>query len=105
MAGYSGTPLIKKLGIKEGFALLFINEPKNYRKLIGAFPLRVQVVKPHSNEIDFIHAFITTAKELDRSLAKWMKQIKPEGIIWISWYKKSSGIPTDINEDVIRFIA
>ena len=105
MAGYSATPLVKKLGIQEGFSLLIIDEPKNYKTLIGEFPSGVKEVKQNFKEVDFIHAFVKSADQLKQGMPGWMKQLKQNGMIWISWYKKSSGLTTDITEDVIRSIA
>lgn len=104
MAGYSGTPLIKKLGIKEGFVVKLFQSPDSYLDLLGALPEGVVISKATRN-LDFIHAFVRTAKELERGLPTWKKQIKPNGMIWVSWYKKQSGIATDVTEDVIRNLA
>jgi hypothetical protein len=105
MAGYSGTPLLKKLGIKEGCSMLVINKPKNYSELIGELHDEAREVNSNSKEIDFIHVFVKSKKELESSLPKLMNQLKRDGMIWVSWYKKSAGIPTDVTEDVIRSIA
>lgn len=101
MAGYSGTPLIKKLGIKEGFSILAINSPKNYSELLGPLPKNSSLSREGTN-IDFIHLFVTSRSELRKELPQLKKRLKQEGALWISWYKKSAGIPTDITEDVIR---
>lgn len=101
-AGYSGTPLLKKLGIKPGFKLLLINEPKNYFELLEA-DVREQRCK--TNEIpDLIHLFVTNRIEFENEMHKIKPLIRknPAIIIWVSWYKKSAGISTDVTEDVIR---
>jgi len=105
MAGYSGTPLVKKLGIKEGFSFIVVNRPKNYGELIGELPSMAKEVKQNFREADFIHLFVKSSEEMKGSLPKLMKQLKLDGMIWVSWYKKSAGIPTDVTEDVIRSIA
>jgi len=68
MAGYSGTPLLKKLGIKKGFSMLIINKPKNYTELIGELPDKAREVNSNSKEIDFIHVFAKSSKEFQESL-------------------------------------
>ena len=105
MAGYSGTPLVKKLGIKEGFSMLIINEPSNYSELLGTIPIGSKPVKENSKDIDFIHFFIKKSDELLKRLPKLMKQLKQDGMIWVSWYKKSAGMETDVTENLIRDFA
>ena len=101
-AGYSGTPLLKKLGIKENSKILLVHAPKDYFKLLEA-DISSQLAGK-SETPDLVHLFATSKKEF---IAE-MKQLKiigkknPNIIIWVSWYKKSSGIPTDITEDIIR---
>jgi len=101
-AGYSGTPLLKKLGIKENQKLLLIKEPENYFNLLEA-DIRDQSVR--KNEVpDLIHLFVKDNKEFETEMKKLKPLIKanPNIVIWVSWYKKSAGIATDITEDVIR---
>jgi len=102
MAGYSGTLLVKKLGIKEGFTISIINRPANYNELIGAFPSGVKSAKKNSSEIDFIHLFVKNKIELNEKLPQQKKLLKPGGMIWVSWYKKSTGFETDVTENNIR---
>ena len=104
-AGYSSTPLAKKLGIKEGFNTCFINQPSNYFDLFSDFPAGVQLLKDKSIPKDFIHYFTKSAKELFTELPALKSEIKPNGMIWVSWPKKASKVPTDITEDVIRNLA
>ena len=101
-AGYSSNPLYKKLGIKEGFSVLLINEPAHYTELIGSITSTLTVVKKTATDIDFIHFFTNSEKELTTTLPRLMKQIKKDGSIWVSWYKKSAGKPTELNENLIR---
>jgi len=103
--GYSGTPLLQKLGIKPEMKILLLNSPKDYSKLIEA-DITDQLVK--KNDVpDLIHLFATNKKSFETEIIKLKEYfpLKPSIIIWISWYKKSSGIPTDITEDVIRNFA
>src|ERR1700750_2099978 len=99
-AGYSGTPLLKKLGIKEEMKVQLIDEPENYFDLLEK-DISSQLIKKNETP-DFIHLFVKTNKEFESEMKKIKKNMKPTTIIWVSWYKKSSGIPTDVTEDVIR---
>jgi hypothetical protein len=99
-SGYSGTALIQKLGIKPGMKMRLINAPENYFELLEA-DISAQVVKSGGN---FVHIFAVSAKELEKQFIQAIKTIAEDGMIWISWYKKSAKIPTDITEDKIREI-
>jgi hypothetical protein len=101
-AGYSGTPLIKKLGIKPEMKVLLINKPDEYYKLLN-IDISDQLVKKNETP-DFIHLFVKNVKEFEAEMKKLKPVCKqnPVIIIWISWYKKTSKIPTDITEDTIR---
>lgn len=103
-AGYSNKPLSIKLGIKEGFKIYLRNEPENYFDLLFPIPENISIKKRITNELDFIHFFVKEKKELQREIAKLKAKIKKDGMIWISWPKKSSNVPTDITEDIIREI-
>ena len=104
-SGYSGTPLAKKLGIKSGFTIKLINEPKYYLKLFLDFPVSTKFIKNATTKINFIHFFPANAEELNSKISTLKNQLQPDGMIWISWYKKSAKIETDITEDIIRNIA
>ena len=91
MAGYSGTPLAQKLGIKDGSRVLALGAPKDY-----AF---ATVTK---GPADIVHLFATSLAELDKLLPKARKAMTADGAIWVSWYKKAAKIPTDVTEDLIR---
>ena len=102
-AGYSGTPLAKKLGIKDGFNVLVLNEPVNYRDLIDPLPANVAIARTTSAaNLDFVHFFTNSRDELYRGLAEYKKLIKQDGTIWVSWYKKAAKLPTEITEDIVR---
>ena len=105
MAGYSGNPLSKKLGIKEGNHIYVKNEPKNYKELLYPIPDNVHFQKRMSDDLDIIHFFTKTRKELSSLLQTQINHIKQNGMIWVSWPKKSSKVETDITEDVIREVA
>jgi hypothetical protein len=101
-SGYSGTPLAKKLGIKQGFNITLINAPAYYFNLFTDLPAELQINNDTIAKKDLIH-FFTKQKDEYMSILPGLKdQIKPNGIIWISWPKKASKIVTDINEDIIR---
>lgn len=103
--GYSGTPLAKKLGIKENFKIKLINAPKYYFDLFSDVPSNIKIVKDNKSKKDFIHYFATNAEALNKDISSLKNQLEQHGMIWISWYKKSAKIPTDITGDIIRDIA
>jgi len=103
MEGYSGTPLAKKLGIKEGFKIYVVNPPKYYRSLFLDFPINTEEIKkPKEAAIDFIHVFYRTNTELTTQTSTLKAFLKKNGSLWISWPKGTSKIKTDINREIIR---
>jgi hypothetical protein len=104
MAGYSGTPLWKKLGYKTGISACIDGGPENYRALL-ALPADVHVKWLTRPESAFVHLFASSASELEAKLKFYRTKIVPDGVIWVSWPKKSSGVKTDITEDTIRDLA
>ena len=104
-AGYSGTPLIKKLGIKSAFSIAVVEPPKGYWELLGELPEAVTVSGLEDGSLDFAHLFVTTRAELERLLGQAKGQVKPQGMVWVSWPKRSSGMSSDLTENVIREIA
>jgi hypothetical protein len=102
MAGYSGTPLLKKLGIKDGFRMLVLNAPRDYFELLGPLPTGVQVVSTPKGPLEFIHFFTQNRKEYEKRLEELKGAIAPSGIIWVSWPKTASQVPTDVTEKVVR---
>ncbi len=106
MAGYSSTPLIKKLGIKAGFSLIVINEPPSYWTWISPLPEGVSTKsKPGAQSLDFIHLFVSERKTFEKEVLRLKKALKPKGMIWVSWPKKSSGVANDMDESIIRNFA
>jgi len=101
-AGYSGTPLAKKLGIKEGFTVCLVNEPKHYATLFDILPEIILVAEPAPKTIDFIHFFCTSIKVFEEQSLYLKTRLKSNGMLWVSWPKGSSSIPTDLSRDVIR---
>lgn len=99
-AGYSGTPLIKKLGIKPGTKLALIDAPEPYMQWLETDVSSQLAGK--NEQPDLVHLFAKNVKALEKGLQQAKKMMRPDTVIWISWYKKSSGIATDITEDTIR---
>jgi hypothetical protein len=105
MAGYSGTPLSKKLGIKEGSKVFLANAPEDYMQLVDPLPNGVEFSPQINPDTDIVHVFSTERILLMNDLRTFLKSLKQDGTIWVSWPKKSSKVPTDITEDAIREIA
>jgi hypothetical protein len=102
MAGYSGTPLLKKLGLKPGSSAYVYQAPKDYLVWISPLPEGVKVRDKLSGQMDFIHLFVRDSKTFEREFGKGRKTLKDDGMLWVSWPKKSSKIETDLDENVIR---
>ncbi len=105
MAGYSGTPLPQKLGIKPGLTVVAINPPANYRRLLGQIPDSITFSERLKSGSSFVHLFTSRRSEMQKKMSILRDKISDNGAIWVSWPKKSSGISTDVTEDVIREIA
>jgi hypothetical protein len=105
MAGYSGTPLPQKLGIKPGMIVVVIDPPDNYRKLLGEIPSGVNFATRPVGKTKFVHLFVKARRALQQQLQSLRGKIAEDAAVWVSWPKKSANIPTDITEDVIRAVA
>ncbi|MBL7847214.1 MAG: DUF3052 family protein [Cyclobacteriaceae bacterium] len=105
MAGYSGTPLLKKLGIQPGFSMLVSHAPTAYWDWISPLPEGVKVKSRYGGQINFIHLFVTSQASYKSEVLAARKSLVQDGMIWISWPKKSSKVPTDLDENVIRDFA
>jgi hypothetical protein len=103
--GYSGTPLAKKLGIKSGFHIRLINAPEHYLRLFTDLPTELYFENDPNAKVDLIHFFTKSKDEYTQLLPGLKERIRPNGIIWVSWPKKESKVPTDITEDIIRNFA
>jgi hypothetical protein len=101
-AGYSGTPLAKKLGIGEGTALVTSGAPSHYATLLAPLPKGVKITTRFSPAADVIHLFVTKRDVLAAALAKYRKTMREDASLWVSWPKKASKVPTNITEDTIR---
>jgi len=105
MAGYSGTPLPTKLGIKERFEVVLVGAPEGYRALLQPIPAQVHFAAEPSRSTNIVQVFVTKRAELARVLAKYRKQLSPHAVIWISWPKKASGVASELTEDSVRELA
>jgi hypothetical protein len=105
MAGYSGTPLVRKLGIKPGEQIVAINAPEHYAELLEDLPKGASVVSRLRPNAKFVHLFVTGREELDERLSALRDGLDDAGMLWVSWPKKASRVPTDITENVIREVA
>ena len=103
--GYSGTPLAKKLGIKEGFKIRLINQPTHYFELFTDMPENVKILIDKKTTKDLIHYFTKEINELEKDILLLKNEVYPNGTIWISWPKKAAKIKTNVTEDLIRSIA
>jgi hypothetical protein len=102
-AGYSGTPLVKKLGMKAGQRVIFVNEPPHFQSLLIETPVLGK--SDGKSPTDYVHLFVKTKSELKALLRNAKKGLAQDGMIWVSWPKKRSGISSDISENVIRDFA
>ena len=105
MAGYSGTPLAKKLGIKEQTSVVAVDAPDGYRKLLEPLPAAVRFATKIDKTVDIVHVFSTKKTQLARALASYRKSLQPNAAVWVSWPKKAAKVATDITEDVVREVA
>lgn len=104
MAGYSGTPLVKKLGIKPGMKTLVLQAPPGYAKTLGALPDRVTVARSLDGPLDFVQFFTRRKGDLVARFGTLANALAPAGMLWISWPKQSARVETDLTEDVIRAV-
>jgi hypothetical protein len=104
MAGYSSTPLPKKLGIKEGSRIAFVNAPKNFQEYLGLLPENVEIVTRLTKPLDLVLLFVQTEHALLRDFAKLSAKLATNGMIWIAWPKKSSQVTTDLSFERVQRI-
>lgn len=105
MPGYSGTPLAKKLGLKEGITLWAINAPSEYERWLDPIPTGARIVSVAPRSPTAVHAFVTKKSDLVAVVSRLRKSLAPTGFLWVSWPKKAAKVETDITEDTIREIA
>jgi hypothetical protein len=104
MAGYSGTPLPKKLGIVEGSRVALVGAPETFAALLAPLPAEVRFEPPRARSLDVVLLFADRAAELERRFAREAARLDTAGMLWIAWPKKASKRPTDLTEDVVRRI-
>lgn len=103
-AGYSGKPLATKLGIRPGFRLLLVDAPSGYLDLLGPLPDGVIVENRRHAPLDFIQFFVRERGALQSAFPSLAKDLRPDGMLWISWPKRASKQPTDLDENIVREI-
>jgi hypothetical protein len=101
-AGYSGTPLPQKLGIKPGMTLHVVDAPMDYSALIAPVGQKVAFATRLTKDVELLHAFVTTKDRLEEVLDRARAGLGAEAIVWVSWPKKAAKVPTDVTEDVVR---
>ncbi len=101
-AGYSGTPLPKKLGVKEGHRVAWLDAPDDFDAALGALPDGVRVQRRLGRELDVLVQFTTSRSHLVQRLPRLREAVFPAGAAWVAWPKRASGVETDVTEDVVR---
>ena len=104
MAGYSGTPLRKKLGVKPGFRVALVGAPKNFKEELGALPQTAKFTSATADSLDLILAFVSSEKELKSRFGPLAAKLHKDGMIWVAWPKKSSGVVTDLTFNNVQRI-
>jgi hypothetical protein len=106
MAGYSGTPLVEKLGIREGATVAVVSSPKGFDRTLGALPVGVRVTTAlRGGPFDVVVLFVARRADLEKRLATVRRAMTPAAGFWVAWPKKASGVATDMTEDVVRAVA
>ncbi len=103
MAGYSGTPLVKKLGIKAGFNVALVSAPRDFLRHLD-LPANVTINLKTRKPLDFALLFVKSEKELTDGFSEYAARLNPAGMLWVSWPKKSSGVLTELSEAKVRTI-
>ncbi|HEV7743916.1 MAG TPA: hypothetical protein VGO56_02865 [Pyrinomonadaceae bacterium] len=105
MAGYSGTPLVKKLGFKPGFRAGLVNAPRGFQKELAPLPDDVRIaVDKLDKQLNLIVLFVDSQKSLEREFSRLARKLVIDGMLWIAWPKKASGVATDLSEGIVRDI-
>lgn len=102
MPGYSGKPLLKKLGLKPPLTLAAIDAPQEYLSWLGELPAGVRIAAKSGRSVQAVHLFVSQSAVLRKHLTALRKQLEQNGFVWVSWPKKASKVATDITEDTIR---
>jgi len=104
-SGYSSTPLVKKLGIKTGMIVRVVGAPEHYLDLVAPLPEHVMLIGRLTPRVQMVHHFTRRRNELARALVRYREKLHPDAMVWVSWPKKASKVPTDVTEDVVRGLA
>ena len=104
-AGYSGTPLPRKLGLKPGMQVAWLGAPAHFPGLLGPLPAGVRLKTRAAAPLDLVVLFVTRRAELARRLPALRRAVAPDGAVWAAWPKRASGVDTDVTEDVVRDVA
>jgi hypothetical protein len=104
-AGYSGTPLPRKLGFKPGMRAAFVGAPEDFGATLGELPDGVQIAGRLGGAKDLVVVFVTGRAELAQRIEALKRAIAPDGMVWVAWPKRASGVATDMTEDVVREVA
>ena len=103
-AGYSGTPLAKKLGLRPDMRVVFLSTPQHYPRLLGALPRGTHLLSRAGRDMDFIQLFTRTQADLERRLGSLREYLSSDGMLWISWPKKTSELARDLSGNDVRRI-
>jgi hypothetical protein len=103
--GYSGTPLVKKLGIQPGMTVQVIDAPVPYEQIVDGLPAELRFVARATKTTHFVHLFATDAGRLERVLSILRERLPAAAMVWVSWPKRASGVASDIDENAVRRIA
>ena len=104
-AGYSGTPLARKLGFKPGMRAVYVNAPADFDAMLGELPGGVRVLARPAADLDLALLFVRERRELERRLPGLHAKLAAAGMIWVAWPKRGSKVATDMTEDVVRDVA
>ena len=104
-AGYSGTPLAAKLGLRPGVRVAWPQAPEGFETLLGDLPAGVRVRRTTRGRLDLVVCFVTRRTRLATRLPGLRERIRPDGMCWVAWPKRASGVATDVTEDVVREVA
>lgn len=107
MAGYSGTPLPQKLGIKPNARIGLVDAPDGFKNVLGALPAGVELLNAFGSgaPLDVIVFFVTKRSQLEKRFSRVAKRLNPSGGLWVSWPKRASGVESDVSEDTVRRVA
>src|SRR3989304_3090743 len=104
VAGHSGEPLVGKIGIRPGFRGSLAHAPAPYLRLLGKLPEAVELLAGRASGLDVLHLFVGNQGQLSEAFPRAKQRIKPDGMLWVSWPKQTSGLKSDLNENTVREI-